>query len=403
MSEQISVTIPNGNCTNCTQCGLCQKGNQTTVVTDSVSAPIQGADAEHRVARTVVAIDLGTTTIAMYRLDADTGEQLGVFVALNPQQVHGADVLSRICAAADGKSEELQRLLIETLEAGIRKVAKEPPEMIVVAGNTVMQYLLLGYDPAELGVYPFLARNTAQAELTIDGIRTIVMPGISAFIGGDIVSGLAALEFDQKSSVSLLLDLGTNAEMVIGNGEHMLATSAAAGPAFDNKVKGTQLIQAVAALLREGKADSTGCLIEEYFDSGVRVGNTLITQSDIRALQTAKAAIRAGLEVLTAKYGCLAEEVEQVFLSGGFGYYLDLESAFIIGMFPEWMRGRITVSGNTSLEGAYRYAMANAHGEHTYEERLHRLCKATQEMNLAEQEAFSQCFIQYMNFPEDTV
>lgn len=425
MSENISVNFQSGGCVDCSNCGLCGKSKkETSVITDSVNAPkaVQqsaGAPSGSEIRQsedeipTLVAVDLGTTTIGMYLINAFTGEQMGVFVSLNPQQIHGADVISRISNANAGRKDELQALILETIENGVKKLVKErTPKLIVISGNTVMGHLLMGYDVSALGVYPFKAEKLELEEIAICGIKTILMPGISAFIGGDIVSGLYTLGFMERKEVSLLIDLGTNAEMVIGNCDGMLALSAAAGPAFDQKVYGSQLIKAVAQILREEKADRTGCLADEYFELGCIAGRTLVKQEEIRELQKAKAAVYAGIVLLAKEYGAALEDIDKVYIAGGLGFYMDMEAAFKIGLFPKEFEGKTEVVGNTSLEGAYRYALAlnenkkadenNDEGNKTVEtkpeQELKMLLSKVSELNLAELDGFEETYINAMNF-----
>lgn len=442
MSENISVNFASGGCVDCSSCGLCGKGKkEANVVTDSVNAPkaavtqvpemqenfdgrkgaqdVQGVLEPQDEIPTLVAVDLGTTTIGMYLINGLTGEQMGVFVSLNPQQLHGADVISRISNANAGKKEELQALVLEAVENGVKKLVKErTPKLIVISGNTVMGHLLMGYDVSALGVYPFKAEHLGQAETAICGVKTILMPGISAFIGGDIVSGLYTLGFRDKKEIAMLIDLGTNAEMVIGNCDRMLALSAAAGPAFDQKVYGSRLIKAVAQILREKKADRTGCLAEEYFELGCIAGRTLVKQEEIRELQKAKAAVAAGIALLAREYGVSPAQVDKVYIAGGLGFYLDLDAAVEIGLFPKEFSGKMEAVGNTSLEGAYRYAMAlqsdvctdlpqmpdgsmetvAADAVTKPEKELKELLSKVKELNLAELEGFEETYINAMNF-----
>lgn len=413
MSENISVSFPTGGCVDCSNCGLCGKGKkEANTITDSLNAPkaMQGSEMKKDMSQagdaletgtnavnaipTVVAVDLGTTTIGMYLINALTGEQMGVFVSLNPQQLHGADVISRISNAQAGMKDELQRLVLECIENGVTKLIKErTPELIVISGNTVMGHLLMGYDVSSLGVYPFKMDKTGQAETVIHGIKTVLMPGVSAFIGGDVVSGLYTLGFRDKKEISMLIDLGTNAEMAIGNQDRILALSAAAGPAFDQKVYGSQLIKAVAQLLQEEKCDRTGCLTDEFFELGCQVGRMLVRQEEIRELQKAKAAVATGIDMLAKEYGVALSDIDKVYIAGGLGFYLDLDAAVEIGLFPKEFAGKMTAVGNTSLEGAYRYAMSKAP-----EEELEELLGKIQELNLAELEGFDTKYIEKMNF-----
>lgn len=401
MSENLVVNIPTGGCSDCTNCGLCQKGEkkEQSVVTFSANAPAQVAPETTDSIETVVAVDLGTTTVGMYLVNAATGEQMGVFVALNPQQLHGADVISRISAATGSAREELRMLILETIENGVMKIIKDKkPSKIIISGNTVMGYLLMGYDTSKLGVYPFEVEHQGTFTTQIAGIDTVLMPGISAFVGGDIVAGLYTLGFAKNEEVSLLLDLGTNAEMVIGNKRKRIATSAAAGPAFEQKMYATQLISAAAEMLREEKMDETGCLADEYFELGCIVGRMLVKQEDIRSLQMAKAAVRTGIELLAERYGVSLSEIEAFYLAGGLGFYLDLDAAFAIGLFPEELRGKVQVVGNTSLEGAYRYAMDEREKPQELKEALKLLTEETKEFPMAEAQGFENRYVAAMNF-----
>lgn len=400
MSEEFSVTFKSGGCSDCNNCGLCGKktNENLSVVTDSAVSKKEAALSAFDV-NTVAAIDLGTTTIAMFLLDAQTGEQIGVYTGLNPQALKGTDVISRISHALAGEQAKLQEMIIEALENGIEKLSsgKPKPELVVVSGNTVMGHLLMGYDVSKLGVYPFVPVNILKQETKLCGIKTILMPGISAFVGGDIVSGLFTLDFIKKDKPALLIDLGTNAEMVLGCAERLIATSAAAGPAFEQKYYATRLISGVAKLLREGIIDENGTLCDEYFESGITIDRTQITQKDIRSLQEAKAGVLSGILILAKEYQVSLEDINEVFIAGGLGYYLNLEDAFTIGLLPKQFRGKVKVVGNTSLEGAVKYA-SGLYESDKVDGILSELVGKTKEMNLAEYEGFQDVYIAGLNF-----
>lgn len=400
MSEEFSVTFKSGGCSNCNNCGLCGKktNENLSVVTDSAVSKKEAVLSAFDV-KTVAAIDLGTTTIAMFLLDAKTGEQIGVYTGLNPQALKGTDVISRISHAIAGEQAKLQTMIVEALENGIEKLisGKPKPDLVVVSGNTVMGHLLMGYDVSKLGVYPFIPFSILKQETKLCGIKTILMPGISAFVGGDIVSGLYTLDFIKKDKPALLIDLGTNAEMVLGCKERMIATSAAAGPAFEQKYYATRLISSVAGLLREGIMDENGTLNDEYFESGITIERTLITQKDIRSLQEAKAGVLSGILILAKEYHIRLDEINEVLIAGGLGYYLDLEDAFTIGLLPKQFRGKVKVVGNTSLEGAVKYAAAVSSSEEA-DRILSDVIGKTKEINLAEYEGFQEIYIAGLNF-----
>ncbi|MDE7231699.1 MAG: ASKHA domain-containing protein, partial [Lachnospiraceae bacterium] len=342
---------------------------------------------------------------------------------------------SRIQASCDGHREELRRLIYEVLLQGMRQFAVSPVCMCI-AGNTTMEHLLLGYDVSTLGRSPFTPVEIGLQELTVSKLfansediikETVedlmpaewdfpvyIAPGISAFVGGDIVAGLYTLQMlpgflglcqgedrieeARPESATLLIDLGTNGEMAITDGKRMLVTATAAGPAFEgggnSALIGTDRIALTAELLRQGTLDETGFLARTK-----NKNECYLKQENIRDLQMAKAAIRAGVEILWEKLGC--PEIEAVYLAGGFGYYLDVEAALAIGLLPEKLRGRIRAVGNTALEGAYRLGRDLAAGILT-KSRLEEVLAVTENgsmdaVNLAKQERFETLYLKYMN------
>lgn len=435
----------------------------------------------------MIAVDLGTTTIAMQLYSMESGEAVDTYCEHNPQRSYGADVLSRIQASCAGHRAELQRLVCETLLRGLRRFLSYLSmrcedagslRCICIAGNTTMEHLLMGYDVQGLGRSPFTPVEIGVQETTLarlfacleqktstfargmaagtasavepqiwerEALRCLpvyLAPGISTFVGGDMVAGLYALRmlpgFEKTDGgVRFLIDLGTNGEMAITDGKRMLVTATAAGPAFEgggeSGLIGTDRIALVASFLRRGILDETGLLEEPYFTEGVPVepvrshifteavrnrtageqvrnssakeagGGTSCSmkKEDIRALQMAKAAIRAGIEILWQEMGC--PKVKRLYLAGGFGYELDAEAAYAIGLLPDVLRGRVEVVGNTSLAGAFSMGRA------LWEDRIDR--NALEEMlssgitvesvNLAKRKNFAALYLQYMNLEKN--
>ncbi len=419
-----------------------------------------------------VAVDLGTTTIAMVLLEEGGAEPLQTVSFVNRQRQYGADVIARIQASVDGKQGELQECIREDLWEGMKKLAKEAGiffsqiRQVVISGNTTMGHLLLGYPCQGLGVYPFTPvcidivqggfRELTQGhepgtergrsirpalpleEAGGNGPALMVLPGISTFVGGDIVSGLYALDFDRKEGICLLVDLGTNGEMALGNGEKILVTSAAAGPAFEGGnitwgtgsvagaicsvhldregkaqivtirnalptgICGTGVVETVRELVRTGIVDETGMLQEEYFEEGFPLARTpdgrqiVFTGPDVREIQLAKAAIRAGIETLLLRYGVTAADIQEVYLAGGFGHKLDPEAAVAIGMLPRELLGRIQGVGNSSLAGAMKFLQ-----EGNGRERMEGIRRISQEIGLAADKDFQTFYMDAMFFDED--
>ena len=387
----------------------------------------------------IVSVDLGTTTIAMQLRDMATGEVIDTYCEMNPQRAYGTDVLSRIQASCDGHREELRRLVCKALLRGLGQFtarmgtfktesgdAEHKGQLVsmCIAGNTTMVHLLLGYDVSTLGRSPFTPVELGLQEMPLSTLLgkdrnaagwdfpVYIAPGISAFVGGDIVAGLYTLqmlpgifapcqgkeetEAAKQEPVKLLIDLGTNGEMAITDGKRMLVTATAAGPAFEggrnSKLIGTDRIALTAELLKQGQLDETGFLSETK-------NNRYLKQEDIRDLQMAKAAVRAGVEILWEKMG--RPEIAVIYLAGGFGYYLDVEAALAIGLLPERLRGRIHAVGNTALEGAYRLSRDLSAGilsKNRLEEALAvKESGSLQAVNLAKQKGFEELYIKYMN------
>ena len=430
------VTRPKADCT----VRIVETGNVETPIVTEMRLLSENVDYSSRKGY-IIAVDLGTTTIAMQLRDAETGAVADTYCEMNPQRRYGTDVLARIQVSVDGRGEELRRLVCGAILRGLGQFAEnlfkkadeetlsdEPVPVrengkgtgaaaesvslkgnlvdqghkekgnagkilcMCIAGNTAMEHLLLGLDVSSLGRAPFLPVEKGLQSITaarlFEGMEELrenllmadgrafsdmpvyVAPCMSAFVGGDIVAGLYALgvlaakapkgrekskkaektglaeeteklsgnrepekENGSERHAALLIDLGTNGEMAITDGQRMIVTATAAGPAFegDGTMMGTDRIALTAQLLRRGILDETGLMAEPYFTEGVRIegakeaavrgreikNGCYFTQKDVRGLQMAKAAIRAGVEILWEEMG--RPGIEKVFLAGGFG------------------------------------------------------------------------------------
>ena len=395
-----------------------------------------------------IAVDIGTTTIAMQLISLDSGEIVETYTALNRQRRFGADVIARIEAAVKGHQEELRELIREDLKKGIHSLVREAGVFaetvteLAIAGNTTMIHLLMGFDCRGLGSYPFTPVNIKLIESTYEDVlgdtflhaNVRIMPAISVFVGGDIVSGLYEQDIDCDKEYSLLIDFGTNGEMALGNKERLLVTSTAAGPAFEGgnirygvgSVKGaivgvtivdsgtevrtiadeapigicgTGVIEAVAELLRLGLVDETGCMDDFYFEDGYPLaeaadGSTIyLTQKDIREIQLAKAAVRAGIETLFLRYGITKKEVSRVYLAGGFGFNLNCRKAVEIGLLPKELEDKVEIIGNSSLSGTVKCLI-----ERDGWERVMKLAEGAQEITLSADQDFNRMYMECMGF-----
>lgn len=382
-----------------------------------------------------VCIDIGTTTVAFEFIE--NGRAVSSYKTLNPQRRFGHDVLSRIEAANRGRLGELSSLIRYALKTGFDAVCKDcgTPDTVVIGGNTVMIHLLMDYSCAELGTYPFKSNHldtihTTLGEIISAGapdIPTVICGAISAFVGGDITSGLYMCDFDKSDKVNLFIDLGTNGEMAIGNMDKIIATSAAAGPAFeggliscgigsiDGAVRavsldpvrtetignappagicGTGIIELMSEMKNKKIIDETGLLRAEYFEKGFPLtDNITFTQNDIRQVQMAKAAVCAGIDCLMRAYGASYEDIDTVYLAGGFGYGLALEKACNIGLLPAELLNKMKPVGNSSLGGCVKMCIS---GEGP--ERIGHIQSISSDFPLGENKDFQELYIKHMNF-----
>lgn len=393
-----------------------------------------------------IAVDIGTTTIAMQLLELHSKTIEDTYTAINRQRSYGADVISRIQASNEGKKEKLRQSILEDLEQGIEELHSRnhvTVKEIGISGNTTMISLLMGYSCEGLGAYPFTPVNIDAVEadyFTIFGnhrhtCKLRILPGISAFVGGDITAGLLACGFDRKEKVSILVDLGTNGEMAIGNQDKIFVTSTAAGPAFEggniicgtgsipgaishvtyknngfeletigkqeaSGICGTGVIDITYELLKQKLIDETGLLNDKFFEDGILLAKSKESeirfyQKDIREIQLAKAAIRAGLETLLVNYGVGYDEIDDIYIAGGFGYKMDIDKAIGIGLFPKACKNKLKAIGNSSLKGNLIYLT-----EKDAKERMRKITQLSEEVSLAASSTFYELYLQHMCFSE---
>lgn len=259
-----------------------------------------------------------------------------------------------------------------------------------------------------------------------------VYPGISTYVGGDITAGLYALDFHEKESVSVLIDLGTNGEMAIGKQNQIYVTSTAAGPAFEggnitcgtgsipgaicsvfideNKkanvetiggkdplgICGTGVLETTYELLKAGVIEESGLMDEDYFEDGFELSHTKdirFYQKDIREIQLAKSAVRAGLETLILEYGISYDEIEHIYIGGGFGYKMNVKKAIEIGLFPEACADKIISIGNSCLKGLVK-SLRDSESEAHFEE----IVNSSKEIELSSNKKFQEFYVEYMLF-----
>ncbi|SCY90742.1 ASKHA domain-containing protein [Desulfoluna spongiiphila] len=397
-------------------------------------------------------VDIGTTTVAAMLVDLATGNTVGVSGSHNAQAPFGADVMTRIQYSMEHGTEPLTAAIVDqlnTLLAGLLSGAEaRDVSLIALAGNTTMMHLLCGISPEFISKAPFIPATLSGMQIPArelgilsDG-RAFLLPGVSAYIGADIVASLLATGAVGKDETFLLADIGTNAETVLYSGGICYACSAAAGPCFEGAnlscgmpgqpgaidsvfktddgfgttviderkatgLCGSGVIDAIALLLDEGALDPTGRLQSRgslaHAISGekneIRFGLTPrvdLTQKDIREVQLAKAALRAGIEILMQEAGITCQEIDTLYLAGGFGSAIHPESATRIGMIPHGLLTKISVLGNAASFGTLRYVTEAQAVETADAVRRH-----TRHIELSAHKAFSMEYMNRMMFAED--
>ena len=328
------------------------------------------------------AVDLGSTTIAVSCMDSE-GEEAETFSFANPQHRYGADVVTRIryCTEHSNGLSMLSNLVWEELIFRLKEqLGKRCEELsyIVLSGNTVMQHIARGLPVDGLGAAPFSPVDLEYREEEIDidwvagkvalrkfpingqeksGCIAVYPPGFSAFVGADILSGVNHLKMGKSDGYELLVDLGTNGEMLLLGREQGFAASTACGPVFDHVLSGaaygSESIHVIAGCVKRGLIDKTGQLAEPFFEKGIEIDKGfVIRQENIRNFQLAKGAVYAGVMCLLKRAEITGDEVLNVHISGGLGFYLNIRDAFNVRMLPESFKGKIFSAGNSSLEGA---------------------------------------------------
>ena len=372
--------------------------------------PIDGYDGKY-----FITTDIGTTTLVMQKVSASDGQVIETYKAVNAQNRFGSDVISRLETSEHGHREELSHIIRDQLCRGVEKLGSDDILFMVIAANTTMVHLLMEYDVQGLSKAPFDAVCLDEIRTEISGIDTYIMPGYSAFVGGDIFSGILAVGSTTNNSTTLLIDLGTNAEMVLFDSDQMAATSAAAGSAFDSIADvglfGADVVAILYRLLKEHRIDCHGTLQDEWFEQGVAIEykkQVYITQNHIRRMQLAKAAVRCGIDYLSEAFGCALQDIGQVYVAGGFGYYLDVEAAFGVGLLPDAFRGKTFACGNTALSGARVYGydklVIKASGNGEIHDKLFSNGSDFPKkkiINLAMEPDFNERYISYLDFSSD--
>ncbi len=408
-----------------------------------------------------MAFDIGTTTVVGYLLDAETGASLSTVSMLNPQSQFGADVIARANYAIENGSGILARVIRKALSDLIDEacseanISRDQIFLVSVVGNTCMHHLFLEIPTQSLVLAPYHAASVKPELLKAkyyglnvnESAILMVLPNISGFVGADTVAAILSSGIDKTEEMTLLIDIGTNGEMVVGNRHRLCACSTAAGPAFEGAkissgmrgtngaidhadfstgdvkisvigntkavgICGSGLIDIIAELVVNGLIEETGRLVtaSEVKDEklkrlashigekdGQRVfwltDEVCITQKDIREVQLAKAAISAGIELLMRELGVTTTDIERVMLAGAFGNYMSPKSACAIGLIPRELESRIKPIGNAAGQGSKMAALSKAEFM-----RASEIGKSTDYLELAGMPEFNDVFMDKMEF-----
>jgi len=372
-----------------------------------------------------LAVDIGITTVAAYLLDLEKGRIVDTAGTHNSQARFGDDVISRIVHTVEERDglQEVHQAIIDTVNYLIRtlldkqkKVNEKDIWVVMTAGNTTMAHLFLGISPKFIRLEPYIPAANAFPYVTAKelGLRVcpdakvFSFPAVASYVGGDIVSGTLMTKLGhEEDGMSLLIDIGTNGEMVLGLGDSLVTCSCSAGPAFEGSgisygmramegaierveiekdtyevsystisnarpvgICGSGLIDCLAKMRKTGIIDRAGKFQTHIVTPRMRVGDNgpefvfawqtdadvdsdiVVTEADVKNLLRAKGAVFAGIRTLLQTLGLQVEDIERIFVAGGFGNYLNIRDAIAIGLLPDLPADRYLFIGNSSVKGA---------------------------------------------------
>ena len=417
----------------------------------------------------MVAFDIGTTTVVGYLLHGGNGEVYGVASMMNPQHQFGADVISRSNYVLENGGEKMREVIVKALNQMIGQLCKEAGItrddvlQVSIVGNTCMHHLFLGISPQSLVLAPYvpavkegMIRRPEEVgiDISADG-DVLILPNIAGFVGADTVGCMLAVAFDELEPMTLMIDIGTNGELVMGNKNKMVTTSTAAGPAFEGAkiecgmrgskgaisklevadghiristvedakavgICGSGLIDVLAFMIRHGIVDTYGGFMDvDELEDPVAIAESwrmqekdgqpvyvlvkaedtangsmiYLSQKDIREVQLAKGAIAAGIEIMAEKLGITSDQIDQVFLAGAFGNYMDEKNACEIGLIPYALIDRIRPIGNAAGEGSKLACMNRGQFDYAC-----RMAEKAEFIELATEPQFQDVFVDQLEF-----
>ncbi len=374
------------------------------------------------------ALDIGTSTLALALVSKDNKAVVRTVTRTNPQRAFGADVMTRIYYCCKNSVDGIRTPLISTINEMTEEFVAGKLLPLYVAGNTTMLHIFFGVNPQGMAAAPYMpvfldSRISDGEALGLNGIAEVMsLPSISAFVGADITSGLNYAGFPEKNRYNLLVDLGTNAEIVLYSDEKTICTSAAAGPCFEGAniscgmsavdgavskfgfvdsvphidtvgkaeikgICGTGLIDMIACLVSDGTIDKSGYMENEKY---ILTESVYLTQRDVRQFQLAKSAVKSAIITLMRINDISFEQIDKMYISGGFSSQINLRNAGITGLLPEELLSRCTAVNNSSLLGTVKYICEN--------NELSPYLKNAEYMDLSSNSVFAEEFIENMNF-----
>ncbi len=421
-------------------------------------------------ARFGVAVDLGTTTIAVYLCDINRRKVLASVSLRNPQVIYGDDVMSRITAVYqhDNLLAKLHKSAVQAIEWGIYSLCRSSQlqshqlDQVVVVGNSTMIHLFANEDPSSIGVYPYEPKFKDERTLTAASLgfgfnpdaAVTTLPLISGFLGSDIIAASLAADHRQWDNGTMLIDVGTNGEVILRQDDQFTATSCATGPAFEGAsihhgmhaisgaidavkidpqngrpscsviqkdparlkkpsgICGSGVVSAIAELYRCGIILPDGRILPDNFpdvfvhhedeppayvlvpaEQAQANRAVTLTQADIRAIQLAKGALYTGISLLCQEMGI--EKPTRILIAGAFGSYIDIQDALTIGLFPEMDSAEVKVVGNAAGAGAILALFDDA-----YRQKALALSRETKVVDLGGHPSFQDVFMNSLAFPE---
>ncbi len=370
-------------------------------------------------------LDLGTTTLALALVSLNNGSVIKVITDTNPQRAYGSDVISRITYCEKNGVEALQTIILKKVDELTSSFNFKDKIPLYVSGNTTMLHFFAGENPVNLGKAPYTPVFLSEKHITGEALglscvsEAVLLPSISAFAGADIVAGLNSVSTPPNGKYNILADLGTNAEIILYSKDKIFATSAASGPCFEGAnisqgmsasagaifeysfngsyktvgdapatgICATGLIDIIAVLLNSGETDKTGYMGKEKIEVAPGV---YLTAEDVRQVQLAKSAVYSGILTLMKLNNVFFEDIDTLYISGGFSAKINKKNAAEIGLIPKELLNKAESIKNSCLSGTVKFA--------TQKNDLSEITEKAVYTDLGTSTVFSELFIENMMF-----